>query len=155
MAFLAINAGKLFTKTVETRQRLSFVHVSLGTADEKVCSSLVQDRPNPILHLLLHKAEYKHSLKYSRNNASLSVKVKVAHSELIESAVCFMKVVLFPAYMEFSLSSLRPDRSWYIFSPLFSGHPCSSLSSQIIGERSCQLISNTGVKNAWSFASTP
>lgn len=94
MAFLAINAGKLFTKTVETRPRFSFVHVSLGTADEKVCSSLVQDRPNPILHLLPHKAEYKHSLIYSRNNASHSVQVKVAYSEVVESAVCFMTVVL-------------------------------------------------------------
>ena len=81
MTFLALNTGKLFTKTVETRQLFSFVHVSLGTADEKACSSLVQDRPNPVLHLLLHKAEYKHSLKYSRNNASLSVKVKVTYSE--------------------------------------------------------------------------
>ena len=102
MTFLALNTGKLFTKTVETRQLFSFVHVSLGTADEKACSSLVQDRPNPILHLLLHKAEYKHSLKYSRNNASLSVKVKVTYSEGVESAVCFMTVVLFPVYMEFN-----------------------------------------------------
>jgi hypothetical protein len=154
MAFLAINIGKLFTKTVETRQRFSFVHVSLGTADEKACS-LVQDRPNTVLYLLLYKAKYKHSLKYSRNNASLSVNVKVAYFEGVDSAVCFMTVVLFPSYMKFSLSSQCPYRFWYTFSPLCSGHPCSSLGSQIIGERSCQLTSNTGAKNAWSFASTP
>lgn len=151
MTFLAINTGKLFTKTVETRQQFSFVHASLGNVDEKACSSLVQDRPNPILYLLLYKAEYKHSLKYSRNNASLSV----AHSEAVQSPVCIMTVVLFPACMEFSLFSQRPDRSWDTFSPLFSGHPCSSLGNQITGERSCQLISNTGTKNAWSFASAP
>jgi len=58
----------------------------------------VKDRSNPVLHLLLYKAEYKHSLKYSRNNASLSVNVKVAYSEGLESAVCFMTVVLFPAW---------------------------------------------------------
>jgi hypothetical protein len=82
------------------------------------------------------------------------VKVKIACSEGVEPAVCFMTVVLFPVDMEFSLSSQRPDWLWDASSPLFGGNPGSSFGNHITGDRSWQLTSNTGDKNEWSFAST-
>lgn len=122
MTFLAINTGKLFTKIVETRQRFSFVHVSLGIVDEKACSSLVYKTGQiPYFRCYSTRLNKNTAFKYSCNNVSLSVKVKITYSEAVESVVCFMIVVLFPTHMEFSvLTGSRPALG-HILPPILLG----------------------------------